>query len=197
MRPPGLSEWRLAWHDLTQEGDAFAKAFVDREKGVLMLDRERALIARQTERRQDALPLDLAMSVADRPENPGAEPDLVQRRRVQNAVASRVDRVDGGVLGVDVVESAGPTQLGYRNRNIDALPEEVAGIEVGADRIPAGLAQAQQRGRVVDDEAWMHLKTKADAALGRERRLRLPVGDDLLPPLPVQHLLEVGRPGAG
>ena len=58
---------------------------------------------------------------------------------------------------------------------IDPLPKEVRGVEVGTDHVAHLAAEAQQRPRVVDDEARMHLEAEQHAVLGGEGARFAPV----------------------
>ncbi len=62
-------------------------------------------------------------------------------------------------------------ELGDRHLDVDPLPEQVAGVQVRADRLAACLAQSQQGPRVVDDESGVHLEAELHAVLGGEGRL--------------------------
>ena len=78
---------------------------------------------------------------------------------------------------------------------IAALPEQVAQVVVGADFFAHSLTQPEERPRVVDHEAGMHLERQLpDAVLARERGGFFPVGDYLLFPLPLDDLFKVVRP---
>ena len=48
--------------------------------------------------------------------------------------------MDGGVLGVRMKDGAGFAELRDGNLDIDALPEQVARIQVGADCLAAPVA---------------------------------------------------------
>jgi hypothetical protein len=81
--------------------------------------------------------------------------------------------------------------------DVDALPEQMARIEVRADLRSDRLAQSEQRRRVVDDEAGVHLEGDLlDAVPRRERRCLGPVRDDDVVPLPLEDLEVVVGPRA-
>ena len=81
---------------------------------------------------------------------------------------------------------------------ITPLPEQVTQIAVRSDFLSYRLAQLQKRFRVVHDEIGMHLESQPlDAMLARKLRRLFPVGNDLLFPLPIEHLLELRRPAIG
>ena len=62
-------------------------------------------------------------------------------------------------------------------------------------RQPVMVAQAQQGLRVIDHETGVHFKGQLDALIGGKRAGFLPVGDDLLFPLPLEDGFIVRRPG--
>ena len=97
---------------------------------------------------------------------------------------------------MDVVDGA--LQLADGGYGIHALPDQVGGIEVRANNGAYGLAQTEQGSGIVDAEAGVHLKGDVGDVVGQsEGTCLLPVGNDLLVPLPVQNGQEVLGPGAG
>ena len=85
-----------------------------------------------------------------------------------------------------------------RGDRVDALPEQVAGVEVAAYLRTYRRAQPQQLLRAVHDIAGVHLQADpVDAVFLGEGHLLLPEGDHLPLPLPGHQLVEVVRPGAG
>jgi cyanophycinase-like exopeptidase len=68
----------------------------------------------------------------------------------------------------------------------------VGGVEVDADRLAADLAQAPERLGVVGDEAGVELDRDADAVVLGEGAASFQYGRDLLRPLPVEDVAEVG-----
>lgn len=158
-----------------------------------MFNGDDAVIARLAQLAENSAPGVLAVAVTHGAENPRALVDAVEGRGVQDAVDRRVVGVDGGVLGMEVVDGAleGPDG----GDDVDALPEEVGGVEVRADDGADGLAQAKQRGGVVDAEAGVELKGNlVYAVLLRKFGFLFPIGNELLVPLPVADLLEIRRP---
>jgi hypothetical protein len=79
---------------------------------------------------------------------------------------------------------------------IDALPEEMAGIEVASHAGSGDGAQPEHGFRAVDDESWMHFDGDLHAMVGGEFSMLDPVGRHHFVPLPVENLEVVGRPGA-
>ncbi len=135
-----------------------------------MFNGDDAVIARLAQLAENSAPGVLAVAVTHGAENPRALVDAVEGRGVQDAVDRRVVGVDGGVLGMEVVDGALERPDG--GDDVDALPEEVGGIEVRADDRADGLAQAKQRGGVVDAEAGVELKGNlVDAVLLARTRL--------------------------
>src|SRR3954451_11699287 len=133
----------LAQHDAVEQVDGTLEAFVARGEDVLVLDAQRAVVTGHPQRGDDVAPRAFAVAVADRPERPGPVGDAVVGLGVQDAVATDVLRVDGGVLGVGVDDGAG--QLADGRDRVDALPHEMAGVEVRADPLAGRLAQPQER----------------------------------------------------
>ena len=161
-----------------------------------MLDGQDLIVAAEAEVGDHVSPVGLAVAVAHGAEDPGAVQLVGVVLGVQHAVGGGVVLVDLGVLGVDVVDGA--LQLADGGHGIHALPDQVRGIEVGADHGTHGLTQAEQGGGVVDAEAGVHLKGDVGDVVGQgEGAGLLPVGNDLLVPLPVQDGQEVLGPGAG
>ena len=73
----------------------------------------------------------------------------------------------------------------------------MAGVEIRPDLRADRITQAQQRLRVVDDEPRVHFQCDhIHTMVAAKARLILPVGDDLLIPLPFQDSQEIRRPGA-
>src|SRR5882757_4159853 len=95
-RPRHFSLW-LREHDALQEADGFFQSLAARHQAVLMLDRERAVVAAHAQRRDEVAPEPARMSVADRPENPRAIQLLAVMLRVEHAVDARVPFVNAGV----------------------------------------------------------------------------------------------------
>ena len=161
-----------------------------------MLDGQHLIVAAEAEVGDQISPVGLAVAVAHGAEDPGAVQLVGVVLGVQHAVGGGVVLVDLGVLGVDVVD--GTLQLADGGYGIHALPDQVGGIEVGTDHGTDGLAETEQGGGVVDAEAGVHLKGDVGDVVGQGEGARLlPVGNDLLVPLPIQDGQEVLGPGAG
>ena len=78
------------------------------------------------------------------------------------------------------------------------LPEKMAQIAVGADLLADGLAQLQQRFRVVHHKIGMHFQSNlVDSVFARELGRLLPVRNYFFLPLPVEHLAVLRRPAVG
>ena len=80
---------------------------------------------------------------------------------------------------------------------VNPIPEQMAGIEVGAERWSAGFAHAEQGLNVVDQHAGMHFDADLDIMLFGNFRRPTPVGNANLIPLVIEDLEEVRWPGAG
>lgn len=86
-------------------------------------------------------------------------------------------------------------ELPQGSHRIHPLPNQVAGVEVGAQNIPHRGPQAQQGGRVVHAEAGMHLKGYFFHAVGfSDIRRFFPVRDQHIIPLVLQGFAILGRP---
>ena len=112
------------------------------------------------------------------------------------AVDRRGGGIDARVLGVHVIDRR--RQRARRGQRIGAHPEQMARIEVRADRRTDRLAQPEQRLHVVD--VLLAVQFQAQLAPRRPLRLRhqaLPIGDQHLVPLPGQHARGLRRPGRG
>ena len=79
---------------------------------------------------------------------------------VEHAIASDIRGVERGIFGVHVKNTA--IQSANGDRNIDTLPEKVAGIEIHADVFPSSGAQAQSR--LAEIRAQLGLAPAAPAA---------------------------------
>ena len=182
--------------DTLEEGDRFLQSLVDGHEAVLMLDGQDSVVAAEAEVGDQVSPVGLAVAVAHGAEDPGAVQLVGVVLGVQHAVGGGVVLVDLGVLGVDVVDGA--LQLADGGHGIHALPDQVGGIEVGANDRSYCLAQTEQGSGVVDAEAGVHLKGDVGDVVGQGEGTRLlPVGNDLLIPLPVQDGEKILGPGAG
>ena len=154
--------------------------------GVFVLDRDRPAIAVVAQRGQQRRPL------GRRPPGPdGAE---VPRHRVGLRRPAEVeDSVGGDAVGVQqrvlaVYESDRVAQALDRRDRVDALPPEVARVEVDGDVVPGDLAQASERFGVVDRCAGVQLQADPDLGGG----VSGPAGE--LAPEGGDGLLELGRP---
>src|SRR3954452_1179066 len=130
----------------------------------------------------------LALSVPNRAKRPRPVRDAGVALRVEHAVTGDVGAVEVRVLGMDVEERVGTTQLPDGVDGIDSLPEEMARVEVGADLRAGGLPEPKQRFGIVNDEPGMHLERDAYPHPAGVPGLGLPVRDDLLRPLPLEQL---------
>ncbi len=114
---------------------------------------------------------------------------------VEHPVERGVLRVDAAVLRMHVVDAV--AQRTHGRRDVDLLPEHVTRIEVAPDRALRDVTQPQHRFGVVDDEVGVHLDGDTDARLLAHAGRLLPVREDALVPLPVEHLQVLGRPRRG
>ena len=124
---------------------------------------------------------------------------------VEVAVERALVAVELGVLGMHVEEEPCLAELARDEHRVHALPEEVRGIEVGAEdglALDAGLllrklAELDQRLAVVDAEAGVRLPRGAHAVLGAELGLCGPVRHQHGVPLVLEDVEEVAGPRAG
>ena len=160
-----------------------------------MLDRDHAVVAHRAQHADDVFPVCVIVAVAKRPEHPRTVENVAVALGVENAVLRHVGFVDADVLAVDVINRL--AQVPDRLGNVDALPDQVARVEVRADDRAHRRAQLKKRLRVVNAEARVHLEGDfLDSVLRREGRGLLPVGNQNLVPLPVENLRVVVRPRA-
>src|SRR5262245_31394042 len=161
-----------------------------------MLHRKRAVIANHAESRDKAAPEMPRVTIADGAENPGAIGLIAVMARIKHAVDFRIPFMNRQVFGVDMPDRAFEGPNG--GARIDALPEQMRGIEIGADDRPRSFPQFQQRVWVVDDKAGMHLQRNFLNALAFRELRRLPPIRRYHPsPLIFEDLQVIRRPGAG
>ena len=160
-----------------------------------MLDRNRVIIADHAKCRDEVAPELSRAAVADRAEEPRAVQFVTVMFGIEHAVDAAVPFLNARVLRMDVPN--GPLQGAHCGTRVNALPNQVRGIEVRADLGANGSAQFEQRLRVIHDEAGMHFERDlTDAVLpGEGRRLR-PIRDDHFVPLVIQDVQKLRRPRA-
>ena len=132
------------------------KTLVLVHEGVLMLDGHHLVIADKAEVGDDLAPEVETVAVADRAEDPRAVDLVTEGLGVKHAVDGGVVLVDLGILGVEVVD--GTLQRADSGNGVDALPNEVRGVEVRTDRVTHSGTQTEQGLGVVNAEAGVHLK---------------------------------------
>src|SRR5205809_3627697 len=148
--PPRIYR-RLRQNDPRKQIDRGAQAFVHRGEGVLVLDAHDVVVTGETQRADDALPFELVVAPADGAEQPRPLRHPAVRLGVDDAVDGDVLPIERDVLRVHVKDRV--AERADRRRHVDALPEEVARIEVDAEAGPHRLAQLQRALHVVHDEA--------------------------------------------
>ena len=99
------------------------------------------------------------------------------------------------VLDVDVEDRR--TDSADTGRDVHPLPHEMAGVEVGPDRVADGLAHRQQRWHVVDEVDRVQLETDPGHAVGLAVLGQIAPESDALLPLPADGVAHVLRPGIG
>ena len=161
-----------------------------------MLDGDGVVVADHAQRAHHVLPNLVVVTVAHGAEDPGAVDFVAVVLGVQHAVGLGVDLVDLGVLGVEEVD--GLAQVADGVDRVNALPEQMRGIEVRADEGAYGLAQTKQRFGVVDAEARVHFQRDfLHPVRGGKGGRTPPVGNEHLLPLVFQNFLIIIRPGTG
>ena len=161
-----------------------------------MLNADGAVVADGPQCGEDGLPVGSVIAEAQSAENPGAVELVAVVLGVQHAVDGHVAAFHLDVLGVDVEDAV--TQLPQHGHGVHPLPDQMAGVEIGADLRADGGAQALERLAVVAHEAGVQLQGNLrHAVLPGEGDEALPVGDQHLIPLVVQNSQIVVRPGAG
>jgi DNA-binding GntR family transcriptional regulator len=165
---------------LRRQPEAFERA----EFGVLVFDVDGHAGVDRRQRQQEPGPELLVVTAADGDELPGgvrgpavqrvaaADGQRVRVGRhpleavVEDAVDAAVLLVDAGVLGGRVIDQI--TQVPDRRDGVDALPEQVAGIQFGPDVGGVDLGgQPLHRGRVEDEVVRMHLDAHLDVRVAR------------------------------
>src|SRR5207245_6189296 len=154
--PPHRARRLLQEHAL-EELDCLAETFGGGGEAVLVLDAEGAVVAGDSERADEIAPELLVLAVADAAERPRPLVVAGVVLRVEDAVEGDVRPIEIDVLRVDVEERVGAAERAHCLKRIDALPEEVARVEVRTQLRPGRGAQPQQGLGVVDEEARMRL----------------------------------------
>ena len=115
------------------------------------------------ERRHEALPEQQVVAIADAAEDPRARADVAVVLEVEHAVDAPRCARRRRVLGVDV-EDRRPSA---RIASTGSMPcqKRCDGSRLAPTVSPISVAQAEQRLRVVDDEARVHLEAEAHAVL--------------------------------
>ena len=160
-----------------------------------MLDRKHAIVAAETKIGNEVSPVGLAVTVSDGAEYPRAVDLVAVVLCVKHAVLCGIVLVDLGVLGVNVVDSAG--QLADSRNGVHTLPDKVRGIEVCADNVAYSRAELEESLGIVNAKSGVHLKCNANTVSFAELTGLFPIGDQLLVPLPIKDSKEVLGPGAG
>src|SRR3954452_13715498 len=153
-RPPHL-RLLLPEDQRAQQLNGLPHALVDRQQQVLVLDAHHVVVVDGPQRAHDVPPHPFALPVPDGSERPRSVEDVLVVLRVEHAVAPDVALVDERVLGVHVEDRGLPPERGDGLDHVDALPEQVAGVEVRPDLRPHLRPQPEQRFGVVHDEPRM------------------------------------------
>ena len=163
-----------------------------------MFDREGAFIADHPQGGDDIFPVSVIVAIADAAEDPAAVQLVREVLGVQYAVDSGVVLVDLGVLRMEVEDRMFLAEGADCGDGVNTLPDQMAGVEVGADFRADSGAELEQGFDVVNAEAGVHLKRElGNAVLSGKLDLLLPEGDELLFPLPFEDFGEIVRPGTG
>src|SRR5262245_26646387 len=143
--------------------DRFCYRFACLEQLVLVLDADHVVVASSGKRTHNLLPNRPIMAEADCAERPRAVGDMLERLDVEHTLAYDRARPEFGVLRVHVVDRALGGEHRDRLDGVDALPEEMARIKIHADVAAGARAELEQRRRVIDDKARMHLDRDVDS----------------------------------
>jgi hypothetical protein len=194
--PPRLAGSFLN-HDTAEVFDGLFEAFLNAHQRIFVLDADYAVVTLLLEHANEWLPEFIAVAEAAGAEEPTAIVQVTIAARVERAVDLGIVRIDGRVFAVHVEDAALVTEYAGGFDRIDALPEEVRGIEVRAELPATGFAEAQDGFGVVDGEAGVGFEGDLDAFVGGLGVLFGPVGDQNFVPLVLLNLLVFRRPGAG
>jgi len=113
-----------------------------------MLDGKPTIVARHAQAVAELPPPFLAMAKAEGDVAPHARGNVGQRTVFEKAGRRMNGRVQQGILGVNVIERRAES-FGCDER-IGAHPNQMRGIEIGADKRTHRRAQLQQRRHVVE-----------------------------------------------
>ena len=162
-----------------------------------MLDAQHAVVTVQRQGRDEGFPEVVAVAVTDRAEHPAAILDVAIALDIQDADVAFVGLDDFAVFRVYVEDALVLTEVAGGGDGIDALPEPVARIDVGAEVFARGLAEADDIFGGMDDHARVGFEGDFHTVLGGEIIFFLPERDDDLVPLVVGGFGELAGPGAG
>ena len=87
-------------------------------------------------------------------------------------------------------------QLANGGHDVDAIPEQVAGVQITAKSRPCRLPHAQQGLDVKNQHAGVHFASHLHAVLSGEVGGITPIGNSHLVPLVIQYAQEMLRPRA-
>lgn len=139
------------------------------------------------------------MAIANASEDPASVENIAVALGVKVAVSTAVVGVDFGVLGMNVEKGALGTKFSNGHDWVDALPPEMAWVEVGSDPFSIGsdsIAKLQQSVVAVADKARVHFDAELDFVLGQVSSLVGPVGKHNALPLPFKNVAELVGPSA-
>src|SRR5262249_7638729 len=114
---------------------------------------------------------------------------------IEAAVDAHIVRIQGGVLGMDMINRASVSKNTGRFNRVDALPKEVRGIEVGPEIVSRQATQVKEGLGIVDAETGMRFEGDTHAFIAGRGGFALPVGYEDFLPLIFQDLWKIGRPG--
>ena len=161
-----------------------------------MLDGHNKVVAHKTEIAYDVFPVKLIVAVAYGTENPRAVSFVGIVLSVKDAEFSGVVLVNLGVLRMEVIDST--LKLADSGYGVDALPDEVRGVEVCADDVADCGAELKKSLGVINTEPGVHFKCNLGYTVSKTELCGLfPIRDENLVPLIVKHGKEVVGPSAG
>ena len=152
-RPADSSRLILCHNDRSENRDSLAKSLVNGHDAVLVLDGDSSVVAAEAEVGDNVSPVRLVVTESDCAEYPRAVKLVAVMLGIENTVLCGVVLVDLGILRVEVIDRA--LELADSGNGIDALPQQMGGVEVCADNGTYSRAEAEECFGIVYAEAGM------------------------------------------
>ena len=161
-----------------------------------MFNAHNAIVSRGLQSGDHFLPFLFSGAVPHGAENPSTVFNIAIMFGVQDTDPSCIVGIDPGIFGMEMID--GTLQHPNTGHRVNTLPDQMAGIKISADFRADGLAQSQQRLRIIDTESRMHLQGNLFDAVGtHEGDSLFPIGDELFIPLIVKNCQKIIGPRAG